>query len=686
MQMKANNTLRHVKVLAVTLLLCSAVSAPASGQLEVLGSYYRPDTPFPQFAQFWGGSSQVEKEAGSALGASVHVFVRNTGEQPLEIKDVLLEGVSLKQAIAFSDQRKFKKVAFAASIYFSDLPKAERDSLIAAGEPVWWKVEPESIPPAGTAQAVVRLRRAPSGEALRLGLRCADGVTEVSVPVKPSQSRVESISFSPTLDQVYLYLRHAEPGKSPSRILMDGRDITSRSSVGRDANLDTVPVVCKLEAPLARASFHCFQAVYEDGSAAIGGIRAWADETAYGLWGAKPGKESDVELARAHVKDMGVHNINLQMEIIGSDAVRVFMNSSEGRQMLKSLGIREIVSDPEKARTTPLAYYLADEPDTADFKVTGVPPRSKVGCLGQGLIKRGEELRKVDPKTPNMVNVDMTFKPDNWYTYGQLPDIFAADPYYQTRLAEAYWKKPDQVTMYSKATFVYAVGSVCQSACAPKPLHLILNCTRLQREGRKFRFGTPQEKRIEVYYSLAAGAKSLSYWWFIPIAPDATGSCGCGADEPEAKALWDEIGLLGAEVRTAGPIIVKSCPADVPVKAPTRLWVRSLLSGLDTLVILCVNDDYLNDQRGTTFRPVENAFVIADLPSWLQPTEVFEISHKGIQDVSWNRQGSQVSMGLGTVEITRFIVVTADGKLRESLRTLYDARFASNVQKLTAKP
>ena len=175
---------------------------------------------------------------------------------------------------------------------------------------------------------------------------------------------------------------------------------------------------------------------------------------AYGVWGAKPGKASDLELGRAHVIDMGVHNINMQMEIIASDAVRTYMNSEAGRRMMKSLGIRMILGEPEKAKSPPLAWYLADEPDTADFRVNGLPPASKIGAIGQGLLEHADGLRLVDEKVPNMLNVDMTFKPDNWYVYGQLPDIFAADPYMQTRLAHAYFSRPGTIPHYSKATFI----------------------------------------------------------------------------------------------------------------------------------------------------------------------------------------------------------------------------------------
>jgi len=353
-------------------------------------------------------------------------------------------------------------------------------------------------------------------------------------------------------------------------------------------------------------------------------------------------------------------------------------------QAMKSLGIRMIVGEPDKAWPGALAWYLADEPDTADFRVGGLPPGSRVGAIAQGLLEHSYRLRESHPTVPNMLNVNMTFKPDNWYVYGQLPDIFAADPYMQTRLAQAYWTKPGMIPHYSKATFVYAVGSVCRSSCAPKPLHLMLNCTKLIKGDKVFRFATPEEKLIELYYALASGATSFSYWWLVPSAKGGDGSSGCMADEPEAKALWHAIGLLGAEVRTAGPILTRSCPARVPTNASRWLWTRALIAGTDAMVLLIVNDNYASDRLGIVIQPVEDAQVSVDLPEWLSAKSVFEIDWHGIHDVHHDQTGSKLNLALGTVDVARMVVVTSDPGLRSELQSRYDRLFRANLERLTA--
>ena len=213
----------------VVLGLCVAA---VGAELAVLGAYHRADEPFPQFERYWkedanlpddpeGEQGVREVEHSELLGGSAHVFLRNDGREPLAIKDVLLDSMSLTESIAFSDQRNKRKPA---SIFFANLTPRVRDRLIAAGEPVWWKADPREIPPGGTGQVVVRLRHKPQADSIRLDIRHARGTSNVTIPIGQPQPRVAGIGFSPELNVVYLYFRHpAAPGRAPSSILLDGR-------------------------------------------------------------------------------------------------------------------------------------------------------------------------------------------------------------------------------------------------------------------------------------------------------------------------------------------------------------------------------------------------------------------------------------------------------------------------------
>lgn len=630
--------------------------------LEPLGAFYRADLPFPEYLPFWRDTTAPQDLAGGVeVGGSLHVLLRNKGATPLGVEDVLLEGISLRRAIAFSQETR-KQGLHPASLLFSNLPPEQRERLVALGEPVWWRVEPPSIPAQGAGEVFVRLRRRPPVESLRLEVQTSVGSFPFFVPIRTDEPRLEGVFFSPNLDRVYLYPHRLKGTNSrPVRVWMDGGDVTARASMGYDEAVRVTPIVLDLEKPLAPLSFHCFQVAYEDGAMASAGLRAWGDEFAYGMWGARPAREGDFETARRYLQDLHDHNINVQMEMIGSPGVQDFLKSEEGQRLLETLGLRLMVNRIGKYNVKrPFAYFLVDEPDCGDYRVESLPPERRIGSLAQALVERSRELRAGDSLTPHLLNVNMTYKPDNWYIYGQLPDIFAADPYYQERLRSAYLEHPERLALYVKPTYVYAVGRICQSACAPKPLHLILNSVHHIEPGQPFRYATPEEKRVEVYYALAAGAKGISYWWYTPVPPFV----GVGADEPQAKALWEEIGRLGREVRAVGPVLMRGCPAALSLQAPRRLWVRTLLAGLDTLVVICVNEDHANDRWGTVVRPLEEVKVTLRLPAWLKPRRALEVTPQGFQEVAWEQQGSEVTLNLGTVHLTRLLLLTSSSSGR----------------------
>jgi hypothetical protein len=696
--------------MATVLLICAGHVAAAGPELA--GTYYRVDEAFPGFAQFWSEGAPAENNPGNPnaqaaprairLGSSLHIFVRNTATQSLAITDVAFEGIGLKRAIAFSDQRKNRTPA---SIFFSNLPAQDKERLIAAGEPVWWRADPEPLAPGRIGEVTIRLRATPRSDAVHVDLKYPAGSLPVRVAVGEGAPRFEGISFAPDLREVFVYVRHPKAaGGKPAKILFDGVDVTASAKMGADPKVNLVALVIPLPAAMEAGSFHCLQATYPDGTTALAGIRAWYDEFAYGVWGGQPGDESDTAVARAYVRNLHEHNVNMQMPQVGSRALSAFYKSDAGQTFCREQGVRFVIGDLDKwGIRTPYAYFIHDEPDAGDAHITGLPGGHEVGSLAEWAIERSQGWREQYPAVPQTLNVDLTYKPYNYYIYGQLPDILMADPYYQPRLRTAYWNRPDRIGVYKTARFVNAISAVIRSAAAPKPTHIILYANRYieqknrkkargkakenkpesaaPAENRTFRYPTPEEKRIEVFYALAGGAKGISYWWFTPGRP----AYGLGGKGPEAERLWREVGLIGAEVRTAGPLILRSCPADVPTKAPAGAMVRCLLAGMDTIVVIVVNEQHVNDEQKTTITPISDADVVVGLPSWLDGTDVFEVGAKGITQARVSKSNSTVTLKLGTLTLPRMIIVTADTKLRGRMEELYRSKFAGNVAKLLAR-
>jgi hypothetical protein len=156
----------------------------------------------------------------------------------------------------------------------------------------------------------------------------------------------------------------------------------------------------------------------------------------------------------------------------------------------------------------------------------------------------------------------------------------------------------------------------------------------------------------------------MAYWWYK--TPD-----GLGNGNADALALWKEIGLLGCEIKTAQPMLVTSHPVTLPNTATAGVWVRTLAVGNDTMVFLVVNDNHYNDVTGCHYTSIANATVSATLPSWLASSTAFEITAAGLNDVNAAINGTQMQLNLGTLNLTRMIVVTANPQLRSAIQTRY---------------
>jgi len=267
------------------------------------------------------------------------------------------------------------------------------------------------------------------------------------------------------------------------------------------------------------------------------------------------------------------------------------------------------------------------------------------------------------------VDVDCTNGPYNYYNYGQLTDVGMTDPYYQSRQASAYYNNPDKIPLWATAElYIYGTTRVHVASCEPNPVLVALMSTGDTEDlgDGYWPYPDPETKRTEAYYALAGGAKSMGYWWFL-------GETGLGTYTTEALALWKEIGLLGNVFRAAQPITVISHPSDVTVTGTTDVWARALAAGLDTLMVVVVNDDHYNDIDGYHNTPKSNASVTVTLPSWMtSPTPyAFEITPEGVLDASSSINSGQMTVQLGTLDVVRLLVITTDSNLQSDIEDRY---------------
>ena len=694
--------------LVISLVALWLVGGIAWAAPQVVGTSYFADTPFPQFMDMWHEGWSLKDDQGNKLiyarpdmplGGYLFVYYKNTGQQEIKLTDVMLEGVKLSEGLGVTEKPEKAEVQYGASVLLSKLPKAQTDLLESAGRPLWWKVDPLVLSAGAIGKVVIRLKRDPKPGAVKVGLVSEQGTTEATVEVGKKQPRFATIAFATDLKHVYLYARHPRgAGIKPNRILLDGKDVTKSCRIVSDPTLGLVPVVLTLPQPLGWMSYHHFTASYRDGTAAMAGIRAWAPDFVYGMWGASlKGGDTSEALAKRYLTDWAEHNVNCHMGM-SSGPAHDYFSSDEGWDLTERLGIGRMITWPKPGRR-PVFFFLMDEPDAHDAATRELKAADRLGSLAQYLVTWVDVLRKRGPETPGLLNIDNTYMPENWYVYHQLPDIPCIDPYFPEQLDYAFNGHPEGLPLAEKAcSYVWAVSSISQSSCQPKPLHVILCSTKYYSQDRTYegRFPTPEEECLQMHYAIAAGAKSISHWWFSPD----TYCRGTGADDPAARALWNEIGLLGAQMRTAGPLITRSCPVPMNLTTTPGLWARALLSGDDTLLIVVANDTIISKREGTEVKPLEMAKVTFPIPYWMIRGDEFEITPEGIKDVvpeleaghetrtgRWVPGTAVFTFDLGTVEVARLLVLSSNRKLRGKLEKLYQEKFAANVAKLkAAKP
>ncbi len=664
--------------------LASLLASSARSQ-KIVSACYFADKPFPQYMNLWqegwsfkgdDGLKLVYATPDMPLGGYVFVHFKNTGSKPMTITDLTIEGIKMSEALAKNWIPERLDQRYDSSILISKLPKAQIEKLKDAGWPLWWMPEPLTVQPGAEGEIRIRLKRSPKPELLKIGIVTDQGTINASVNRDKVQPRFASIGFSPDLKTVYLYPTHQQADAKPSRVLIDGADLTNLSIISADPRLSTSSIVVKPGKPIQMMTYHTFRVEYADGSAAQSGIRAWGHDMIYGVW-SSPGRIADPETAlKSFIDDYAAHNVNCVMPyVVGAE--RQYFDSDAGWEYCESKGVGRMTHWPSKKYVETI-LFAQDEPDATDANFQEVPPKDRLGGCGQWLVEWSRALRDRAPKTPVLLNIDNTYKPENWYVYHQLPDIPCVDPYYTEQQDFADTEHPFYFAYHTRPTYVRAVAEISQSSCQPKPLHVILlSCSYERPDGTMGRLPTPEEKRMEVYYSIGAGARGLSYWMF-------PSNC-TGADTPEARALWTEVGLMGAEVRTAADLITCSCPVELPVKASAFLLAKTLLCGPDTVAVVVVNENVACDRLGTVVKPCEDARVALTLPEWLEAKDAFLVSHHGTSDIPWSAAKRTVELGLGTVRVGGFVVVTADTSLRQKLQDRYQKMFAANVEKLLAE-
>lgn len=676
----------RLTLFAVVFLVLGQGSSLAA-ELALSSPAFVPDREFPRLIRYVQDGWDLKRGLGEERpyrelfppGATLHAIVRNTSNHSVEIEQVLLNDVDLSRHLV--PQHREHSGIRAASYLLNDAtttPATTRERLEQLGAPIWYQVRPNPIPAGGFAELVVRLRRLPEPKRLELAVKESEG-QQVKVRLgreRPAALSIASVCFSEGIDRVFLYLRRSDEEEFELRsVEVDGVGMTQRPEECWESCAGFLP----LELPLNRSwddgSFHHIRVRAKDGLEAAAVVRARDSFFALGMWGYRNHGDTDEERAQDTCATLRDHLFNTHMGM-GHNG---YLDRAEGLAMLAEMGLRRMTRDPDPSNNgNPQLYarFLLDEPDAHEHAIEELPGHLRVGSYAQGLVERQRQWTRSDPRTLTLLNVDLTFKPENWLIYGRLPDIFALDPYYTMRLLDTYSKHPGWLAQYCHPYYVYALSEIARFASEPHPLHVILNSVSYRDEEITFRYGTPEEKRIEFHYALAAGAKGISYWWFTPYGRYR----GCGADDEGARAMMQEMRRLNAEARALEPLLATCCPAAVPGRVldpfmstrPAWLIARTLFAGPSTAIVVLVNRDHASDRLGTLYEPIPKAPMTFQVPPWMEPAAAFRLAQGQVERVAWTREGDVLNITLNDIHLAELLVITEDSTLEETVRQRMD--------------
>ena len=585
----------------LSVLLCVVVLASAASANLVVGEAYYRDT-----------------------NASLHLFVTNTGAQAATILPPVVSGF--------------------------DTAALSRDGL-KIGPVLWYRVRPNPIPAGGTADVVITLAKASSAP-VSVELHSASGERAAStVQCAPEPFRLQAVRFSGDLRTVYLYARWSSASVSDKlkSVDIDGVDATVHASplpANSDDGIGYTSIT--LDKPLAQGSFHVFEVKTAAGLSTAYQIRAIPAEFLVGVYGAP---------SLPNVEDWAAHGCNhyLAFNSISPEIVdRLYSHGlTVGAKYIPEPLVDKakhavVVCDDDASRKIisgivdkpGLLYHeLVDEPDTGDAYAG-----RRIGASSMELVARQKLCEECDPHRYTFVQMDNTFRPDNYRVYGEMADVMATHRY---GLGSAIQGEGMSKTSTALSFIPDLQDTVSQfrAATEPDPFFMVTEFFSLGKD-RSGRPPTIEEMRLQCYIAVAGGARGVVHYIH-------SGSSG-GHEGGKTPALWDAMKPMHEELRRVGDIIDTGTPApDSWVSSgDSGVHASAILAG-DKMAVIAVNTTDVSALEQFTAHPADNVNVTVRIPSWIDASKLEVTAADSMKPVASNAHGNLITFTIDDVRDAR---------------------------------
>lgn len=564
-------------------------------------------------------------------GISGHwqIMFRNTSSEPLELASISVDGVPGAQL-----REKFLYT------YASLQPP-----LVAPGEfgtiQLRWRVKPLS----GKLQAVFS-----GGRTLE---------TQLDSQAAKVNFRLESFALTADGRKMILYFKSfSDAVASIEKLYINERLVSASATDAGSARF----VEKKFEHALAvvevdfesvpeRGRYLAIRAVADDGQSTFSTVRVAPGFFPIGTYDWPAGLDLPALAAAGANVVTGHHQF---------DAQTLAKMDQLGMQCLQYTNYRPV---PDWQLESPAIQTLItiDEPDVKDYTfwhgkaakaLSQSPPYAlQVGWEAQNVVDDAVRIKKKKISLQSSVLVDLTYKPWNWFEYGQTTDLVLSDNYPLTH-GESIWDIP-------------TVQAEVMSGAAPHPVwHVYENCWQEQVGRGINRPKTYGEQRAIMHLALGAGARGLIGWWNVSHKENDKRTYHSAWDSPE---VWQSQSEVWREASVVAPLLMISHPWSGKVNAGHDIYAQSLLSGGGSMVLSLVNRKLESTSSMSRMVPLHDVRVDVELPSWFRPIKAWQVKPGSLVEVPFELSESTATLKLAGLDFAEMFVFSSDPSLGETL-------------------
>ncbi len=600
--------------------IVSKPSLPEEAKLAVLSSYYLAD-PAPPAASQAVEDRSLEQQAGlvhenlqkmydehNEFGA-LYIILRNEGSVPARISTLQLNDQAMED-------------------HYVDFVKSAWD----APGVVWYRIRPQTLTPGECSQIYIRFRRRPPGDQIRVAIHLENGnPLPVTIPYQTPSLLLDYITTTTDNNHLYVYVRRNSDQTAGQLhgITLDGEPLSDVRWYGRDFPGGIALAVAQLPRPLQTMTYHMV------------GVHSDTNQSVAAQFRVLPFffPRSSIHVPASLCREM---NMNLAMWNPQS------LETCEEFDIFTTTHTGDMFNAHRRA-----AYIMGpDEPDAHDNRGGGYD--RGLGYHARLLAQSGwqELVQRFAPQAATWIIMNGTTRPLNWFVYGQFADISCFDPY--------------PVTYYgADHAYVRESLEVARLSGLPKRMFACLEAYGWgQGQGvpGDARGPIPAEYRQNVVQAIGTGMKGLTSWTYAGGAGGWQINPAC---KEEIARLNKMIEQMETELLLATPIDLADSDAEmVPTgtvgneKWPKpRVWVGSLLSGPDTIILTVVNHIPAGKPEPPTITPARDVTITVALPDFLRNVTACEVTENGIVPFDCSIREHQAILKMDAIESGRVFIL-----------------------------